>query len=66
MTLGSAAKAHLTLVVWCKDCRHQAEPDLAAMVERRGITDGRCRRGAGMVAGRFSSDGLNPARLMNG
>ena len=21
----------LTLVAWCKDCRHQAEPDLAAM-----------------------------------
>ena len=24
MTLGSAAAAHLTLIVWCKDCRHQS------------------------------------------
>jgi hypothetical protein len=27
MTLGSAAAAHLRLVVWCKSCRHKAEPD---------------------------------------
>src|SRR4029077_15080109 len=25
MTLGSAAAAHLTLIVWCKDCRHQVD-----------------------------------------
>ena len=36
MTLGSAAKAHLTLMVWCKDCRHRAEPDPAELAERYG------------------------------
>ena len=36
MTLGSAAAAHLTLIVWCKDCRHQVEADPAEMVERYG------------------------------
>jgi hypothetical protein len=29
MTLGSAAAAHTRLIVWCKDCRHQVEPDVA-------------------------------------
>jgi hypothetical protein len=24
MTLGNAAAAHVTLIVWCKDCRHQS------------------------------------------
>ena len=36
MTLGSAAKAHLVLIAWCKDCRHQAAPDLAEMAKRYG------------------------------
>jgi Zn finger protein HypA/HybF involved in hydrogenase expression len=36
MTLGNAAAAHVTLIVWCKDCRHQVEPDAAAMAERYG------------------------------
>jgi len=35
-TLGSAAKAHLTLIVWRKDCRHKAEPDPAEMPQRYG------------------------------
>jgi hypothetical protein len=35
-TLGSTAKAHLRLIVWCKDCRHQVEPDPAEMAERYG------------------------------
>ena len=29
-------KAHLTLIVWCKDCRHRVEPDPAEMAERYG------------------------------
>jgi hypothetical protein len=29
MTLGSAAAAHLRLMVWCKACDHQSEPDPA-------------------------------------
>ena len=28
--------AHLRLIVWCKACRHQAEPDVAEQVERYG------------------------------
>jgi hypothetical protein len=35
-TLGSTAEAHLSLIVWCKDCRHQIEPDPAEMAERYG------------------------------
>ena len=35
-TLGSTAKVHLRLIVWCKDCRHQVEPDPAEMAERYG------------------------------
>jgi hypothetical protein len=36
MTLGNAAAAHVRLIVWCPDCRHQVEPDPAEMVERYG------------------------------
>src|SRR3954453_6243381 len=35
-TLGSTLAAHLALIVWCKDCRHQVEPDVAEQVERYG------------------------------
>jgi hypothetical protein len=31
MTLGVAAAAGVRLIVWCKECRHQVEPDPAAM-----------------------------------
>jgi hypothetical protein len=36
-TLGSTARAHLKLIVWCKDCRHQVESDPAdgAAIRRR-------------------------------
>ena len=37
MTLGSAGAAHLKLIVWCKDCRHKAEPDPTEMAERYGV-----------------------------
>jgi hypothetical protein len=36
MTLGSAAAAHVRLIVWCKDCHHQVEPDPAEMTEHYG------------------------------
>ena len=36
MTLGNAAAAKVCLVVWCKDCRHRAEPDPAVMAARHG------------------------------
>jgi hypothetical protein len=36
MTLGAAAAARVRLIVWCRDCRHQIEPDPAVMAERYG------------------------------
>jgi hypothetical protein len=36
MTLGNAAAARVRLIVWCKDCRHQVEPDPAEMAQRYG------------------------------
>ena len=35
-TLGTSLAAHLTLIVWCKACRHQVEPDVAEQVKRYG------------------------------
>ena len=35
-TLGSTAAAHVRLIVWCKDCNHQAEPDPPEIAERYG------------------------------
>jgi hypothetical protein len=35
-TLGSSAGAQVRLIVWCKDCRHQVEPDPAEMAQRYG------------------------------
>jgi hypothetical protein len=43
MTLGNAAAAHVRLIVWCLDCRHQVEPDPAEMAERYGRRDDRPR-----------------------
>ena len=36
MTLGSAAAAKVRLIVWCKACQHQVEPDPAEMATRYG------------------------------
>ncbi|HEY2186809.1 MAG TPA: hypothetical protein VGH39_17595 [Xanthobacteraceae bacterium] len=36
MTLGNAAASRARLIVWCKACRHQIEPDPAEMAERYG------------------------------
>jgi hypothetical protein len=38
MTLGGAAAAQVRLIVWCRDCRHQVEPDLAEMAALYGAT----------------------------
>jgi hypothetical protein len=35
-TLGSTAAAQAQIIVWCKDCRHQVEPDAAVLAERYG------------------------------
>jgi Zn finger protein HypA/HybF involved in hydrogenase expression len=36
MTLGGAAAACVRFIIWCLDCRHQIEPDPAAMAQRYG------------------------------
>ena len=36
MTLGSAAAAQVRLIMWCKGCGHQVEPDPAEMAARYG------------------------------
>ena len=36
MTLGNAAAARVRFIVWCKDCRHQVEPDPGEMAQRYG------------------------------
>ena len=36
MTLGTAAAARVRLIVWCKGCQHQVEPDPAEMAQRYG------------------------------
>jgi hypothetical protein len=36
MTLGNAATARVRLIVWCKACQHQVEPDPAGMAQRYG------------------------------
>jgi hypothetical protein len=36
MTLGNAAAARVRLIVWCKECQHQIEPDPAEMAQRYG------------------------------
>jgi hypothetical protein len=39
MTLGNAAVARVRLIVWCRQCWDQVEPDPAEMVERYGADD---------------------------
>jgi hypothetical protein len=36
MTLGVSAAAQVRLIVWCKECQHQAEPDPVEMATRYG------------------------------
>ena len=36
MTLGNAAAAKVRLIVWCKTCRHQVEPDPAELARTYG------------------------------
>jgi hypothetical protein len=35
-TLGSSAAAGVRLIVWCKACNHQVEPDPAEQAQRHG------------------------------
>jgi hypothetical protein len=36
MPLGNAAKAERRLIVWCRACGHQVEPDPGQLAERHG------------------------------
>jgi hypothetical protein len=36
MTLGNAVAARVRLIVWCRDCGRQVEPDPGEMVARYG------------------------------
>ena len=36
MTLGNAANAKVRLIVWCKTCGHQVEPNPGEMAARYG------------------------------
>jgi hypothetical protein len=36
MTLGNAAAARVRLIVWCKACQHQVEPDPGELAARYG------------------------------
>jgi hypothetical protein len=36
MALGGAAKAGIRIIVWCKACQHQVEPDPAEVAARYG------------------------------
>jgi hypothetical protein len=36
MTLGNAAANHVRIIVWCKACQQQIEPDPAEMSSRYG------------------------------
>ena len=35
-TLGSTAAAQVSVIVWCRDCRHRVEPDPAEHAARYG------------------------------
>jgi hypothetical protein len=35
-TLGSTAVAQVQIIIWCKACRHTAEPDATEQAERYG------------------------------
>jgi len=36
MTLGGAVAAGVRLIVWCRECSHQVEPDPADLARRYG------------------------------
>jgi hypothetical protein len=36
MTLGNAAAARVRLIVWCRSCQRQVEPDPAEQAQRYG------------------------------
>src|SRR5246127_2524610 len=65
-TLGSTAAAGVRVIVWCKACRHQIEPDPAEMAARYGadtsVLDWRERLGCSLFGGRQGGMGVDGAR----
>jgi hypothetical protein len=61
MTLGNAAGARVRLIVWCKACQRQVEPDPAEMTERYGaetaVPDWRERMACGKCRSRRVDNG---------
>jgi hypothetical protein len=37
MTLGGAATAGIRIIVWCKACQHQVDPDPAEVAARHAV-----------------------------
>ena len=58
MTLGNAATARVRFIVWCLDCAHQVEPDLADIAERHGATTTVPTGAHGLCVASAAADGL--------
>ena len=55
MTLGNAAAARIWLILWCRYCGHQVEPDPAEMAVRRGPNTSMLDRRQRLVCSRCGS-----------
>jgi hypothetical protein len=62
LTLGQAAAGRVRLIVWCKRCSHQIEPDPAELASRHGEAPAVIEMGAALLLemrrarGRFRRD----------
>lgn len=65
MTLGNAAEARVRLIVWCKACGHQVEPDPAEMAQQYGAAIGSCARATGAERSIWSSQGSRVAMALS-
>jgi hypothetical protein len=53
-TLGSTAAARVRIIIWCKACGDQTEPNPAVMAERYGAIFAITRTGSAGFAGRWA------------
>jgi hypothetical protein len=60
MTLGNAAAARVRLIVWCKDCGHQVEPNPAEMAQQYGAGTGVLDWRHRLVCSRWARGGAFP------
>ena len=68
---GNAATARVRLIVWCKECQHQVEPDPAEQAERYGaeitVPDWRVSDWSVRCAGREGEPwrmGIDPLKIL--